>query len=539
MAMDFGAARDRVRQLIASKKPSELSNSALRPDALRDNIIEEEGTHTERFKHALRRRPEVEFEVENEDGTKEQKSYSWDGFGDCLRDVARAGFSFDDPQLLGPDKVKASRQLNHALIRDYVHSPPFDESRPYTQGNGIESIFGALAASKPLQESAKTRLAEHIKRADDMSEQEEAAQSAQQMMENLRKRARQDVKDGGTVADDTRRGIKQALKQGQRAEANILDLLGQQAASSFAQDVRAAANEAAQEAAESVDALSNLPGLEPGQAHNLTADQQIELAEAWAANPDLKKIAEMLGRMMPLMAQARAARSKNVPVEPVGVTTGRHLERLLPHEMARMHIPELRVSFVKDFAEHSLLEYELSGKEPLSKGPIVCVHDGSGSMSGEKFVWASSLGLTLLKLAQREKRAYAGVEFGGGGREMKSWVFPKGESVDANKVLDYASHFFGGGTSTVTGMAEALRIVRDVPAFSTADVVLIGDGQDHFRDADQAIRDQLRALDVRIHGITIMTNANPYFEQMCEWHVDVTELAASNEATEQLAEQIS
>lgn len=538
MAMDFGAARDRVRQLIASKKPSELSNSALRPDALRDNIIEETGAHTERFKHALRRKPEVEFEHTNEDGTKEQKSYSWDGYGDALRDVARAGFDFSDPQLLGQDKVKASRQINRELLRDYMHSPSFDDSRPYTQGNGVESVFGALAASKSLQESAKTRLSEHIARSEDMREEEERAQSAQDMMEQLRNRARQDVKDDGTVSDDTRRGIKQAIKQGEKAEQNLVDLLNDQAGSSFAQDVRAAANEAADEAAESVDALSNLPGLEPGEAHNLSPDQQIELAEAWAANPDLKKIAEMLGRMMPMMARARAARSKNVPVEPVGVTTGRHLERLLPHEMARMHIPALRVSFVKDFAEHSLLEYEMSGKEPLSKGPIIPVHDGSGSMNGEKFVWASSLALTLFKIAQREKRAFAGVEFGSP-NQCKSWFFPKGETADPMKVLDYASHFFGGGTSTVTGMAEALRIVRDVPAFSTADIVLIGDGQDHFRDADQKVRDQLLALDVRIHGITIMTNANPYFEQMCEWHVDVTELAASNEATEQLAEQIS
>lgn len=198
----------------------------------------------------------------------------------------------------------------------------------------------------------------------------------------------------------------------------------------------------------------------------------------------------------------------------------------------------MRGLFIQDWSARRLLEYEMQGKIPAGKGPIIEVHDGSGSMGGEPFIWASSLAACLCMLAKREKRAFAGIEFGSA-NQLKSWYFPKDEDTDPDKLLDFVSHFFGGGTHTATGMREALRIIEEEPEFSTADVILIGDGCDTFRDEDKRIRDRLRELDVRIHGITIMTGANPYFDQMCEWHVDVTDLAGSNDATDALAENIT
>jgi uncharacterized protein with von Willebrand factor type A (vWA) domain len=537
-AMDFGSARDRVRSLIAQKKPSQQSRSALTPDPLRDNIIDEEGQRTERFREAAKRKPEIDYEVKHEDGTAEQKRFTWDGYGDALKDVARAGFSFDDPQLQSPENVLGSRQINRELLADYMRSDPFAEQQPYTRGNPMESIWAGLTAGQVLKDKAQTHLAEHIARSEQMGEQEEAQQSAEDMLENLRRRAREQSKGGGRPDRDTRKGINRALRQIAKAQGGLEQLLTEQAQSSFAQDVRAVANEMAEEAAEAVEGFSSLPGCEAGNPTNLTPDQQIELAEKWAQQREMVKIVKALGRMYRDMRFKRQARTKAVPEQPVGITTGRHLDRLVPQELARAAMPALRATFAKDFSEYSLLEYEMIGYEPAGKGPIVAVVDGSGSMSGERFTWASSVELAVFKLAQADKRSFAGVEFGSVG-ELKSWVFPKGKPVDPHAVFDMASHFYGGGTSTVSGMSEALRIINEESGFKTADVVLIGDGCDQFGAADQRVRDQLRELGVRIHGITIETGANPYFEQMCEWHMDVQDLAGPNDATDQLAQQIT
>jgi uncharacterized protein with von Willebrand factor type A (vWA) domain len=222
------------------------------------------------------------------------------------------------------------------------------------------------------------------------------------------------------------------------------------------------------------------------------------------------------------------------------VTTGNDLPRLLPTEQARalQTDPFSRFTFIKQFFEGSLLEWQMAGNMPAGKGPIICVTDGSGSMQGERFIWASSLALCLLTIAHRERRDFAGVEFGSVG-QCKSWFFPKGLPIDANEVVDYAGHFYAGGTSTVTGMTEALRIIEDVPEFSTADVILIGDGQDYFHDMDLEVKHRLTARKVRIHGISIMTGQNAYMKQMCETVVDVTDLAGSNEATDHVAANIT
>lgn len=538
--MDFRNASTRVRAMVAAKKPQDLQKSSLTPDQLRDNIVAESAAHSERFKAVRRKQPVIDYELEMPDGTKEAKQYTWESFPEMMNDVARASFSYDEPEVMGPHQVRPSHMLNREIMAQNLISEGMRESRPYTRGNELESLFNAMAQAKDLEESARTRLAEHIARSEEMREQEDDIRDADQMMDDLRKRARQQVQQGGQVDDPTRRQIKQQVKRRQQARGALQGLLQQQAQSNMVAQAISAANSAAQAGADAVEAINQLPGVGGGHSHNLTPDQQLELAEKWSANTDLRRIAQMLGRMYRDMRFKRQTRMKNVPIEPVGVTTGNDLELLLPTEAARALQRDKfsKFTFVKDFVGRSLLQYEMSGKIPAGKGPIICVTDGSGSMSGEPFIWASSLALCLMTIAHREKRDFAGVEFGSAG-QMKSWFFPKSPAPDPNEVLDYASHFWAGGTSTVTGMAEALRIVEEVPEFKTADIILIGDGYDTFGAKDQAIRAACRDKQVRIHGISILAPNNVYLEQMCETVVDVQDLAGSNSATDQIATNIT
>jgi uncharacterized protein with von Willebrand factor type A (vWA) domain len=103
--------------------------------------------------------------------------------------------------------------------------------------------------------------------------------------------------------------------------------------------------------------------------------------------------------------------------------------------------------------------------------------------------------------------------------------------------MEYVTHTFGGGTSTLIGMTEALRLMQDQPEFKTADVVLVGDGQDYFQEGDRQVRDALHKLGVRIHAISIACPNNAYMQQMADHVIDVTDIA--NDAVSILAEQIT
>lgn len=542
--MDFRGASQKVRSMIAARKPQELSRSTLTPDPLRDNIIAENEAHTERFKSAIRRKRTVEFEVkttdENGKETVSQEEYAWTSFPDMMRDVARAGFAFDEPELQSPDKVMPSRALNRALMAETLISEGFQQSRPYTRNNEVESLYGAMAAASSLEESAKTHLAEHVKRSQEMAEQEDEIGSADQMMDDLRKRARDQIDAAGEVSDQTKREIKGQVKRRQAARETLANLIQQQAASSMIADAAAAAQAAADAGAEATAGLSMLPGIGGGHSHNLSPDKQIELAQKWSNNATLRKIAAMIGRLYRDMRFKREARTKNVPIEPVGITTGSDFSLMLPHELARGFSSNklIKTTFIKDFVEDNVLQYAMEGKLPAGKGPIICVTDGSGSMSGEKFVWASSLAVCLLMIAQREKRAFAGIEFGSKS-QMKSWFFPKGEPADPDMVIDYASHFWAGGTDTDTGMREALRICKGEPVFKSADVVIIGDGQDYFTDESTRMKHEFDQLGVRIQGISILAPGCRHLEQWCDHVTDVMDLANTDAAVDAVAQGVT
>jgi len=542
MAMNFAAARKRVGRLLAPKRPQDLSRSALTADPLRDNVIDESIAMSPRFQRALKAKPEVAYE--NADG--ELTKFEWDTFGEAVLDTARAMYGMDEPEVRSREQVKPSHRLNREVTASILGSEAFREQRPYTRNRQLEAMVGAQAISDSLEESAKTTLAEHVARSEEMGEAEEGMAEAGDAMERLKQQAAAENAADGTVSDATRREIKQAMKQAQASEQKLGELVQAQNASSLVIDSHAAAQAAAGAASDAVDeaaALGMLPGMGAGPGQDLPPEQALALMEKWGANSDLRELLRMVGRMIRDMRFKREARTKNVPVEPVSITTGRSIERMLPHEMARAYIDVTKPMWIDDYSGRKLLEYQMQGKTPAGKGPLVFCIDGSGSMGAEaagvkRFVWASSLVLAGLTIAQREKRDFACVEFGSAG-QLKSWVFPGREQADPDMVLEMCTHFFAGGTSTVTGMRESLRIIKDVPAFKTADVVLVSDGQDSFGSEDKAIRDELTELNVRVHGVSIATPGNVYCEAMCDYVVDVVDLAHSNEATDKLAQNIT
>lgn len=534
--MNFRSAGAKVRRLLAPTNPAKLSASALTDDSLRDNVMREAEAASERFSKTIRKQPHVSYTDEQGDA----QDFTWDTFPEAMRDVARAGFGWDEPEVRSRDQVRPSHRLNREVIQAYTGSEGFRESRPYTRNSELESQYGAMAAADSLADAASGVLKEHLKLSDEIEDAEGDVQNAADLWDKLKQQAKADVADTGTVQPGTRKGIKDSLKGQQAAQGALGDLMQQQLSSSMVVDAITAGEAAGEAAAEAADLISSMPGVEKGSASKVPVDQQIALAEKWREHEYLRKIALRMGRVFRSFVFKREARVKNVKIEPVSITTGNDLDRLLPQELAKAYIPGLRPLFIKDWSEHKLLQYHYEGKQPTGKGPIIVVIDGSGSMAGEPFVYASSIELALYMEARRTKRAFAAVEFGSRG-EVASWLFPKDAGEDPEKVLDMASHFFGGGTDISQGMERAHEIVVGEGAFSTADICVITDGQDSFGERDLRIRNELIERHVRIQGISIGGyGTNAYLEQMCEHTLNVADIARQeDEIISTLAENIT
>lgn len=546
MGMDFKTAGSRVRDLIAAKKPHQLSVSALTPDQLRDNVIAEAEQTSARFSAATGNKPVIEYAVKDEDGNPgDPQKFTWETFDEAIRDVARAAFGYDEPALRDRNDVRPSHQFNREVVANVLNGEKFNESRPYTRNNELESMFGAMALAEDMRENAAKLASEHIARSEQMREQEGEVEDAETLLENLRKQAQQQQQQQGQIDPNTVAQAKQAVQQRQQALGKLGQLVQQHGQSNSPQAAQALAQSAAKALTDAVDAagaLGSLPGSGPGQSRNLSPDKSLALAEKWARNPSLREILRMAGRMIRDMRFKREARTKNVPIEPVDVTTGRDLPKLLPHEQGRAFRENLRMSFLNDYQRRSLLEWEYEGKTPAGHGPLLVPMDCSGSMDmdlggASRREWAGSLGLALLTLAKREKRAFAGIHFGSSS-ELKTWFWAEKQEVDAEDVVEYVTHTFGGGTDYTVALTECLRIVREVPEFSKADIVMIGDGQDGFGPEDLLVRDELRKLGVRTHCISIACPNNKFMAQLADYPpMDVTDIA--NDSVDHLAEQIT
>jgi uncharacterized protein with von Willebrand factor type A (vWA) domain len=286
--------------------------------------------------------------------------------------------------------------------------------------------------------------------------------------------------------------------------------------------------------------MHTLFGISPGSEGSLDLQRRIALAETWAKQPQLQALLELVGVLRRDMCSKRQQRTKNVNIEPVGITTGRTIERMLPHELAQAYMPQLRPLWINNYSRRSLLEYEMQGEQRGGRGPIIFLKDGSGSMEdGGRIEWASALQLAVLSIAQREHRAFAGIEFAAEG-QYRAWEFPADKPADQELVLSMASHFYmGAGTSIWQGLKAAKDILDSAKPFATADVILCTDGDCAFAEADRLLVRELRNKDVRIHGISLFAPDGRYLSAACDWRCDVTDLAGSNKATNRLAAELT
>src|SRR5262245_62472889 len=101
----------------------------------------------------------------------------------------------------------------------------------------------------------------------------------------------------------------------------------------------------------------------------------------------------------------------------VGVVLGGDLGRLLPHELARLVIPELEDDVLRRLVEGQVMCREYRATEPVGKGPVIVCVDESGSMEGEKAHTAKALALALAWVARHQGRWCALVGYSGGSGE--------------------------------------------------------------------------------------------------------------------------
>ena len=217
------------------------------------------------------------------------------------------------------------------------------------------------------------------------------------------------------------------------------------------------------------------------------------------SEPRLLQITLLAGRLRSSVITKQRSKKAQGAQEIVDITIGGELERIIPAELVRFASKRLKLAVMRDFIERKLMQYEMTAVEPLQQGPIVVVLDKSGSMGGERDVWASAVALSMLDVAQRQKRAFAIVSFN---ERVLDVVF-----VEAGGKLNIRDLMIlpDGGTYIGNALGVSLDAVQRNSIVTDADVILISDGEDDDKHAAEVLKRRAAGMGVTIFGVGIAT----------------------------------
>jgi len=213
---------------------------------------------------------------------------------------------------------------------------------------------------------------------------------------------------------------------------------------------------------------------------------------------DLQELAEMLGKMRQAEREYEEEISSLISTkqvwkaehaaksELVGINESDDISSMLPAEAVLLADESTELLFYKKFAEKKLqtfeyqakvLSYEEERKEGKrqkekeeKKGPFIICVDTSGSMHGTPETIAKTLCFALLKMAVKDNRKCYLISFSTAIETLNLTDFKN----DLEKLIEFLSMSFDGGTDPTPAMREALRML-ETEDYKKADVVMVSD----------------------------------------------------------------
>lgn len=374
-----------------------------------------------------------------------KETKEWPTFQNLLQDVFNAYYKLD-PQLRDEHQVDDKYKGNRPYVERILEEDATQQTRAFTRLDELASAVATLETGRILAEEIRQN-------------------------RELEKNMRNGVEPPPQTQGQLNKAIRHAVKAG----------------SEMAQDVQE-------------QTISW--GLDGAELSRVPLGQRVELARQ-LLSPRFKKLAAQIGRMRNLARSRQGGSLRHLRDEYHSITLGDHIGRLLPVELAALADPLRKLDFGRRLMERKLLEYEVRPIQREGKGPIICLIDGSGSMSGTRIEWASAVALALADTARRQKRGFAAAFFNT--EILAEFRFERGKAPP-EEILRLATAGASGGTDYEKPLSWALDVQAE-SRFRHADIVMVSDGEcrvsDDFHSRLTAVKKDrsLRIMSILIGGV--------------------------------------
>jgi uncharacterized protein with von Willebrand factor type A (vWA) domain len=411
-----------------------------------------------------------------------------------------------------------SLTLTEPVLREVMETQEFKQLTASTRGDLVNATFATHRLGTKLVEKLRALFKEDLKEEHEELEEDE--------LEDGDEDDGPDQPDG--FPDPT--GRKGRKRKGRERRPVDPDKIGE-----LRRDLR----EAAKDVQKQVDAIQQAEDMLGGKSgHSL--EKKLALSQKVGRSTKLKQMMELAGRLRRVALAKKSSVIREVPQETVGIRIGDDITQVVPSELALLAHPTTAPLFYKKFLQKQLMLWDKQGEEKLGGGAIVLLIDGSGSMAGPRELWAKSVMMAYLAVAEKEKRDLHVMQFAGHGKTA-SWEFPfrsNPAAVDRGKILEAVEVFLDGSTDLEGPLRWAVEQIK-VPAtnpMSAADVVVLTDAECTFSPEFISEFGQAQArLGFRTQGVLIGAPAYlPHFQQVCGEAIAIDDLKDDDKVTDLL-----
>jgi len=278
--------------------------------------------------------------------------------------------------------------------------------------------------------------------------------------------------------------------------------------------------------------LGRLWDMSKGRWQKINFDVLKKYAELLERDKSLQELAEMLGRMRQAEREYEEEIFADMVIKPawkaehaakaelVGVHESDDISSMLPAEAALLADEITELLFYKKFVEKKLQTFEYQAKvlsweeeeikkkrqkeKEDKKGPFIICVDTSGSMHGTPETVAKTLCFALLKMAVRDNRKCYLISFSTAIETLNLTDLKN----NLDKLVEFLSMSFHGGTDAVPAMREALRML-ETEEYKKADVIMVSDFV--MSGFDEQIQNQIitaKENKTKFHSLVIGNSGN-------------------------------
>ena len=260
-----------------------------------------------------------------------------------------------------------------------------------------------------------------------------------------------------------------------------------------------------------------LDDLSPGLASNagMSKDpegkpdkRRLKLAEQLERSPSLQRILDLAGRVAADAWKPRVAPSEFARDDLTDIERGADIARAVQSRLVGLRHPLLRRLVFKDIVERTLIQYHLTGHEPVDPGPLIVLLDSSGSMEWEvgdglkRMALAAAVAIGCIRIARAQKRPLRLAGF----RESTIWTWEMKATDPPAKVAEQALALVAlqGRGSTI--IDSTLRWALSHARVEHSDIVIVTDGEIEHCSVAAEIADARKKLGLRVYSLLIGTS---------------------------------